>query len=299
MNFSAARRIWTGVTAVLALVALLGLSGCALLQGERTRTVSSSVVDFLYPERAAAEMSAQAVTEAPVDAVPQLRLPLRVGLMFVPSRGGYGSDTEAPGEALKTELLQRVRVAFKDRPYIGEIVLVPEAYLRSGKDSGFRTLEQLGRMYGFDVAALVSYDQLTTSVDSNWSVLYLTVVGAYAIPARQHAVSTFVDTAVFDLRTRKLLLRAPGLHQLERRSTPVEDGKVVQAAQTQSLRIAMDDMTTQLAAELGVLEQRLRDGDAPLRVVDAQGWAAGGAGVALLLTLAAAALLRRRLRPWR
>ena len=269
------------------LVAMVLLSSCALMQGERSRTVSSSVVDFLYPDGSPAE--------APIEAAPQLRLPIRVGLMFVPSRHGYGAEAEAPSEALKAELLQRVRGAFKDRPYIGEIVVVPEPYLHQAKSGGFRTLEQLGRMYGFDVAALVSYDQVATRVDTNWSVLYLTVVGAYTIPAQENQVSTFVDTSVFDLRTRKLLLRAPGLHHMERRSTIVEGDKVVQAAREQGLRAAMSDMTTQLDNELGTLQQRLRDGQAPMTMVDAQGRAAGAGGTTLMVVLLSAVLLRRRM----
>ncbi len=264
------------------------LSSCATMHGERSRTVSSSVVEFLYPEGSPGE--------APLEATPQLRLPVRVGLMFVPSRGGDGPDVEAPSEALKAELLERVRHAFRDRPYIGEIVIVPEPYLRQARSGGFRTLEQLGRLYGFEVAALVSYDQVATRVDSNWSVLYLTVVGAYVIPAQENQVSTFVDTSVFDLRTRKLLLRAPGLHHLERRSTAVEGDKVVLASREQGLRMAMNEMTMRLDTELGALQQRLREGQAPMTIVDAQGRAAGASGVMLLLGLVSAALLRCRRR---
>jgi len=55
---------------------------------------------------------------------------------------------------------------------------------------------------------LVSYDQVTRRDDNNWSLTYLTIVGAFVIPATDHDVATMVDLAVVDPASRSLVLRA-------------------------------------------------------------------------------------------
>ena len=59
--------------------------------------------------------------------------------------------------------------------------------------------------------ALVSYDQVANTSEKTSSLLYWTIVGAYVVKGNKNDVQTFVDTAVFDMATRKLLFRAPGV----------------------------------------------------------------------------------------
>ena len=90
--------------------------------------------------------------------------------------------------------------------------MIPEAYLRTGR--GFPTaLEQTARLYDLDVMALVSYDQVAHSAEGRPSFLCWTIVGAYVVKGNENDVHTFVDTAVFDVPTRKLLFRAPGVSE--------------------------------------------------------------------------------------
>ena len=66
-----------GVTLLLCVALLAG--GCAgLVEGKKSRE-TSSVVDFLYPNKSD-------VTEKP--AIPELTLPINVGIAFVPATGG-------------------------------------------------------------------------------------------------------------------------------------------------------------------------------------------------------------------
>ena len=91
-----------------------GLSGCAALScfgscGSHTHN-SSSLVDFLYPDGQAPPQR---------DAVPQLRIPLRVGLAFLPS-----SESDASGgldAAHQEQLLERIRQRFSSRKFVTEI----------------------------------------------------------------------------------------------------------------------------------------------------------------------------------
>jgi rhombotail lipoprotein len=195
---------------ILALAVTLFVAGCTSLfqdvGGRQRQGVSGSLVDFLYPK---------GEVPPPQDkVVPKLDLPVRVGLAFVPAR-----HPSAPGlsEASKNELLGRVKAAFADREFIRDITVMPDTYLRGR--SGFESIDQVARLYGLDVVTLVSYDQVTHSEDTRWSILYWTIVGAYVVKGSKNDVQTFVDAAVFDVKTRKLLFRAPGIDRVESTST--------------------------------------------------------------------------------
>jgi rhombotail lipoprotein len=75
----------------LALVVIFGLSGCADLACfsggcQRHAQNATSLVEFLYPNGAA---------PPPQDTQPQLHLPLRVGLAFLPSNSGSPAGLDA------------------------------------------------------------------------------------------------------------------------------------------------------------------------------------------------------------
>jgi rhombotail lipoprotein len=180
------------------------LSGCAVL-GARPwcapncpsqHQSSSSLVNFLYPSGKA--LPAQ-------NAIPELRLPLRVGLAFLPSSTG----TTQLDATHKAELLDRIRAHFADRKFVSDIVIVPDYYLAA--NSGYSGLEAVQRLYSVDVMALVSYDQVTHQDDNQLSLGYLTIVGAFILPGNSHEVATLVDLAVIDPVTRSLVLRAGGI----------------------------------------------------------------------------------------
>lgn len=265
---------------LMCLVAIaMVLQGCSsfwgLYSGQSRRGVSSSLVDYLYPDG----------EEPPPysDAIPQLNLPLRVGLAFVPSR--YESHTPALSETAKAQLLENVRANFLDRDYIAHIEIIPDTYLRGSR--GFTGLEQLGRLYQLDSIALVSYDQVVSSEDTTASFLYWTIIGAYVIKGSQNEVQTFVDTAVFDIPTRRLLFRAPGLDKDSSKSTLIGLPEEVREARVASFERAMANMTANLATELDRFEQRTREDNSVATV------SGGSSGVLFFLVLAACAGLRR------
>lgn len=280
------RRSYSGV----ALLLLLVLGGCTSLfqlggpYGQR-EGVSSSLVDYLYPKGE--------VPPEETQAIPQLNLPLRVGLAFVPAR--YATTT-AISEATRTELLNNVKKAFADRDYIAHIEVIPDTYLRSS--SGFDGMQQVARLYGVDVMALVSYDQVTVTEDRKSALLYWTIVGAYVIKGTENEVQTFVDTAVFDVKSGRLLFRAPGTDTLQARSTAIEANESVRKGQIASFSLAVDDMTTNLLGELDRFEVRLKEEPqiADVRWKDGRSGGGGGgsAGVVTLGLLCLVLFARRR-----
>ena len=258
----------------IAWVALL-LTGCSTMWnwsgGARSGT-SSSLVDYLYPDG-----------QEPPDVeqtIPYLELPLRVGIGFVPGQSGYGTISEAT----KMQLLAKVKAEFIDREYISHIEVIPDTYLRSS--SGVIGMQQVARLYDVDVMALVSYDQVAVSEENPTGLLYWTIVGAYLIKATSNEVQTFVDTAVFDVDTARLLFRAPGAHTMSDRSTLVEAGEVVRKAKGESIAAAMEQMTGNLAVELDRFQERVKDDPSVAKTQWRPGSGGGAIGLWMLGLLA-------------
>ena len=270
----------SGIVARAAMsIVIVGLTACSQLFSLGTpvrQGQSSSLVDFLYPD---------GQQPPPVDDVmPTLKLPLRVGLAFVPSTrgGGYASVDVLP-EALKSQLLEQVKAEFAKEKFLSEIVVIPDAYLAGRK--GFDTLDAVARLYTLDVMALVSYDQVATSDDQKAAFLYWTIIGAYTIEATKNQVQTFVDTAVFDVPTRKLLFRAPGTDVTANKATAIESNEELRKAQQEGFRRAMANMTANLRKELVTFQERVKNNEGGVRVAQRNAGAAGGAGGTGLLEL--------------
>jgi rhombotail lipoprotein len=261
------------------------LSGCAALGGpfcapycQPSHRSSSSLVDFLYPN---------GKVPPPDNAVPELRVPLRVGLAFLPSRGGAAAG---PDEAQKEQLLERIRERFSERKFVSEIVVIPDYYLAGQR--GFDGLAGVQRLYAVDVMALVSYDQVTHADQNDWSLGYLTIVGAYVLKGDRYDVSTLVDLAVVDPATRSLVLRAGGVDTRHGNTTLIEAPRESRAASTQGFSAASDQMIEHFDHALSDFETQVRAGHANVHVVHRDGSAvSGGAGaftspwLALLLPL--------------
>ena len=274
--------------AILVVAALI--SGCTTLwhdiAGRRPRQgISSSLVDYLYPNGE--------VPPAQDPVVPTLQLPVKVGLAFVPSTGPV---TAGLSEARKNELLGKVKGAFANREFIREITVVPDTYLRSRK--GFQTVDQVARLYGLDVMVLVSYDQVANIEDTKASLLYWTIVGAYLIKGSKNDVQTFVDAAIFDVKSHKLLFRAPGIDRIESTSTLINIPEEARKARERSFDNAMAGMTRNLDDELEVFRERIKK-DRSVTVTQRAGSTGGGgafsgAMLGLIATLALVIAGRRR-----
>ncbi len=220
------------------LVAIIILAGCAHHQSSQ----STSVVDFLYPE---------GTSQALERNIPQLRLPLTVGVAFVPENYFASNQTLTP---LKQEqILREVAQRFENQPFIEQIEMIPSAYLRP--KGGFANLQQLKRLYHIDVIALISYDQMQFTDQTKASIAYWTLVGAYLIKGEQNDTHTLMDTAVFDIDSQQLLFRAPGSHQLKSSATPID----LEHELRQNSAASFDHAATQMVDNLELALQRFKD----------------------------------------
>ncbi|AZG73676.1 rhombotarget lipoprotein [Shewanella livingstonensis] len=235
-------------TWLFTIISVLLLSSCSMLVSQQSgkQSVSSSLMDFLYPNK-----EDRAVHSAEI---PVLTLPVKVGIAFVPSTG---RNNQAIHNKDQYELLEKVKAAFVQYDYIDRIEVIPSTYLAGGE--GFNTLEQVGRLYDVDVMALVSYDQVTQSVENNAALLYWTIVGMYVIPGNENTVQTFVDTAVFDIKSRKMLFRAPGISKLEKRTTAIGIDETLAEKSIEGFDLAVTDMSKNLDNELARFKVRVKE----------------------------------------
>ena len=275
----------------LGLLLIFGLSGCADLQClarcQRHTQNSTSLVEFLYPNGSPPPAE---------NAQPQLRLPLRVGLAFLPANGDIAGGPDA---AQKEALMLEIRKRFASRKFIAEIVVIPDYYLRGKR--GFEGLEGVQRLYSVDLMALVSYDQVAHEDENRWSLGYLTIVGAYVLKGTRHDVSTLVDLAVVDPMTHSLVLRAGGFDTRHGTVALVDENRRLRETSAQAFAAATQQMIDHFDSALTAFESQVRDGTANVKVVSNHGKPASGGGGSIdgfaflfLVPLAALAGRKRR-----
>jgi len=256
----------------LLLIGLLAifLSGCA---GQQLRT-KSSVVDYLYPNKSDTAIK---------PSIPTLSLPLKVGIAFVPEStrrsGGYRMWSGMYGannltEAKKTDLLDKVADHFKTQKFVSDIEVIPSAYLTPG--GGFSNLEQIKTMYGIDVIALVSYDQVQFTDEGVLSLTYWTIIGAYIVSGEKNDTNTMLDTAVYDIASKKMLFRAPGVSNVKGRSTPINLSEELRADSIQSFEEATNSMIANLEIQLERFKAKIKDKPEQVQIHYSKGYSGGG-----------------------
>lgn len=235
----------------------------------------SSVMDYLYPD------SEDTYVEP---SIPRLELPLSVGIAFVPesTNRSYAHNfwtgntyTAALTEARKARLLEEIASSFKELDFVEKIEVIPTAYLTP--QGGFSNLSQIRTMYGIDVIALVSYDQVQFTDEGMLSLSYWTIIGAYVVSGEKNDTSTLMDTVVYDIDSRKLLFRAPGTSHVTGRSTPVNLSEELRLDSVKGFEVATRMMIENLKSELDSFKQRIKDKPEQAEITYREGYT-GGAG---------------------
>ena len=220
--------------------------------------------------------------------IPVLKLPVTVGISFVPSKDWRANAIESQNEV---ELLERVKKSFLQYDYIDRIEVIPSTYLKGGE--GFSALEQVGRLYDVDVMALISYDQVTQTYENNAALLYWTIVGMYVIPGNENTIQTFVDTAVFDIKSKKMLFRAPGISKLEKRTTAIGIDETLNEKSLEGFNLAVTDMSLNLDAELARFKTRVKE-EKIAKIENKDGSSSAGAFSVFILVFISLLVLKRR-----
>jgi rhombotail lipoprotein len=249
-------------------------------------------MDYLYPKD---------VELHPEPTMPRLKVPLKVGIAFVPATQSYQRganlwsgpmDSIKFPESTKTSILNRVAENFRTLEFVEKIEVIPTTYLTPG--GGFTNLSQIGTMYDVDVVALVSYDQMQFTDDGALSLSYLTIVGAYTISGSKNDTNTLIDTVVFDIASKKMLFRAPGISQVKGRSTPINLNEELRADSLQSFNEAADEMIVNLDDQLKMFKERIKNNPEEVQLEYREGYSGGSTTISTVFVLLAISFYRRR-----
>lgn len=242
------------------------LASCATQSEIRRR---SDLMAYLYPQATAAPQPQRA----------RMQLPLRMGIAFVPAGSGqprmYGAGLPAPQYAApvvarqeEAALLNVVRKTFEGRDWVQGIVVIPSSYLTP--HGGFDNLDQVAHMYGVDVIALASVDQIQYVNQSR--IAYLSIIGSLLLPLERNETKTLIDVAVFHVPTRTFLLRAPGTSSLKGHSNSIDEAKVLRNRASQGLEAATLDLSRNLDTEVAEFKAAIVTGERKeIEIVNAKG----------------------------
>jgi rhombotail lipoprotein len=242
------------------LISFALLSGCASTQN--SSRYNSSAVEYLYPDMD------QRIQKA---GIPHLQLPIKVGVAFVP---GNANRAEVLTERDKVVLLEKVGRRFEALEFVHSIEIIPSAYLVPR--GSFANLDQIRTMFGTDVIALVSYDQTQFTDEGIASITYWTIVGAYLVPGEKNATHTMVDATVYDIKSRTLLFRAPGVSRLKSTATPINLSEQLRLDRVEAFDMAADDLIVNLEIQLDRFKEKIKQQPEDFRVTQRAGYSGGG-----------------------
>lgn len=274
------------VAGAVSVLLVFSLGGCAT-----QARYYSSAVDYLYPGKS-----------DPIEhpAVPVLSIPMKVGIAFVPDVGNQRARTFwqeiLPGrsrnpsgmvvtEKQKVDLMQEVSNHFRKYPYIGSIEILPSPYLTP--KGSFANLDQIRTMYQIDAIALLAYDQVQFTDEGAASFLYWTIVGAYVVPGEKNTTQTMMDAVIYDIKSRKMLFRAPGVSQVKGKATPVNLSEELRRDSEQGFQIASKDLTKNLDMQLALFKDKIKQSPKEYKVVHRTGYSGGGSLDGFFLVLLA------------
>jgi len=266
---------------IYAISLVLLIVGCAVQQ---TRT-KSSVVDYLYPNKSEAIVQPE---------IPVLNIPINVGIAFVPEQAARSGGTniwsgitklwssDVGGgkltEAYKTDLLEKVADNFRKHKFVSDIVVIPSAYLTAR--GSFSNLEQIRTMYGIDVIALVSFDQVQFTDEGLLSLTYWTLVGAYIVSGEKNDTSTMMDTAVYDIKSKKMLFRAPGTSNIKGSSTLVNLSEELREDSLKGFEEATANMISSLDVQLSNFRKKIKKQPEKVKVIYSKSYSGSDGGAA-------------------
>ena len=249
----------------LSAVALaLTVTGCLLFPARRQVRKSDSVVAFLFPSKQ---------PDIQLPSLPTLNLPLRVGIAFVPEERNHSQAVFS--EMQKQVLMKRVADQFRSLAFVQAIEVVPGAYLRPG--GSFENLEQLRSLLGIDVIVLVSFDQVQFTEPNIFSLAYWTIVGAYVINGNRNDTHTLMEATVYDISSRALLFRAPGVDQTKASTSGAYVDAELRKDSAASLDRATTDLIKNLDTALGDFRTAVKEGRGQVQIAHKPGYTGGGA----------------------
>ncbi len=165
----------------------------------------------------------------------------------------------------KMDLLKQVSSEFKQYPFVKSIEIIPSPYLTPG--GSFANLDQIRTMYGVDVIALFSYDQVQHTDEGLLSISYWTIAGAYVFQGEKNDTSTMIDAAVYHIASRKMLFRAPGISHIKGTATPVNLQEQLREDSRQGFTKAAENLSDNLKQQLELFKVKVKESPEEYKVI--------------------------------
>jgi rhombotail lipoprotein len=241
------RKVVRGAQIIVAMVfAAVMVSGCGSMAMKESKQ-TASLVDYLYSGQQPKDQMQQA-------SITELKIPLRIGIAFVP---GVADPKFGITEVEQIRWSTQIKEAFEKYPFVGNLVVIPTAYLKSG--GGFESLQQLATSFNLEVIALLSYDQIQFSEANKLAITYLYLVPAFVVPGNEYDIHTRLEATVFDVRTRKLLFRAPGTSIVKGSSSMVNFSERSRQARAEGFDKALEELIPNVDAALQAFRKQAQD----------------------------------------
>ena len=161
--------------------------------------------------------------------------------------------------------MQEVADHFKTYSFVKKIEIIPSAELKPG--GSFADLDRIRTMYGVDVIALLSYDQVQFTDEGMLSLTYWTVVGAYVVPGEKNDTHTLLDAVIYDIKSRKMLFRAPGTSHINGSATPADLSEKLRADSDNGFAEAAKSMIVSLDAQLARFKEKVKESPTEYKVI--------------------------------
>lgn len=120
----------------------------------------------------------------------------------------------------------------------------------------------------------------------------------YLVAGEKNDTSTMMDTAVYDIQSKKMLFRAPGTSSVRSRSTPVNLSEELRDDSVKSFNEATDAMIINLDMQLARFREKIKSNPQQVKIVKRASYSGGGVfglfDLAIMLLLILAVLIRNQ-----
>ncbi len=97
------------------------------------------------------------------------------------------------------------------------------------------------------------------------------------ISGEKNDTSTMLDTAVYDIESRKMLFRAPGTSNIKGRSTPINLSEELRVDSVNGFKEAAGKMTANLDLQLTKFKEKIKAEPEKVKIVKREGYSGSGA----------------------
>jgi len=102
------------------------------------------------------------------------------------------------------------------------------------------------------------------------------LIGAYIVPGEKNDTHTMVDAAVYDIKSRKMLFRAPGISHIKSSATPVNLTEQLRNDSLEGFKRASEDLIVNLDEQLQQFRAEVKESQRDIKIAHKAGYTGGG-----------------------